>query len=113
MDMNLPNSGYEWAAGFFEGEGCFTCQAQKNRIRLSSRISNTDIEILTKFHSIIEIGNINGPYNRGLKPIWLWQASGEKNVGLVASKLWPWLGTRRRERVVELFGGNFEPYEYA
>src|SRR5712691_1669149 len=47
-----------WAAGLFEGEGCFT----QNRGRPVARLTTTDVDIVVRFAEAIGWGMIYGPY---------------------------------------------------
>ena len=36
------------------------------------------------------------------KPLWRWQASGDKNFKYVIHLFWPYMGERRRAKVLEI-----------
>ena len=94
-----------WAAGLFEGEGCFSAKRRKQgMIQLSAVITSTDLEVLETFNRVIGEGHICGPFdlkNPRWRPAYHWTANGEAVVR-VYDKLEPWLHSRRRERFVEL-----------
>lgn len=100
-----------WAAGFFEGEGYFTASRHmlKDGVRLypSAGINNTDLESLERFHRIVGVGRIKSrdvtysPFDA--KPQWKWSTSTRRDAEYVRDLLLPWLGSRRLERIAEIF----------
>lgn len=104
--------GLAWAAGFFDGEGCVSRQnphrAKSTRIRLT--VGQQDDEVLLKFQEIVGYGNLC--YPKTLKPnglkwgiyltITSWAAAQE-----VMQSLWPYLGSIKRARWVELGGPDY------
>jgi hypothetical protein len=99
-DIVLP----AWAAGLFEGEGCFKAQRRRGSFGLSAALASTDEDVIRMFHRIVGVGNVNGPYRlkeARRKPLWRWQASGT-DVECVYRLLEPWLHSRRRARYAEL-----------
>lgn len=90
-----------WAAGFFDGEGCFSTHLQKNRGK-SFRITivQVDREVLDKFHQIVQVGNVTGPYSppshRG-QPYYLYRVQGRAVID-AAKVMWPYLGTLKRSQ---------------
>lgn len=97
-----------WAAGLFEGEGsaCLTA-ARKTRARryLLLQVMMTDEDVLRRFHAVVGVGNVTGPYQyvAAHSPKWKWQASGEA-ARLLASDphFFDHLGERRRARITEV-----------
>lgn len=90
-----------WAAGLFEGEGCFS--SSQNRVRAS--MASTDKDVLEKFRGIVDCGSI-GPGGRLAKAhhkeCWQWWANGDDFVK-VFLMLEPWLCERRRKKGAEVF----------
>jgi hypothetical protein len=88
-----------WAAGLFDGEGSITLSGRCLHVRLR----NTDLELVERFHAIIGIGTVYGPYSRqpqdGLrrKPVWDWVAREEDALDALAL-MWSWLSARRRDQ---------------
>lgn len=88
-----------WAAGLFEGEGSFSTRRKSRDRGLLARMQMTDEDVVRRFHSIIRVGNVTGPYfAKGKKPIWIWQVGSFEGVQHVVASLWEWLQSRRRWR---------------
>ena len=104
---NWSRENLAWAGGFFEGEGCITItgnpKTSGRQIRL--KVSNTDIDVLRKFHSIMGLGSICGPYlnkkHPTYKPKWYFDMGGGKKAYAALVALWPHLGERRRAKAKE------------
>lgn len=106
----MKKSDLAWAAGLFEGEGCFSFRTSYNnhkngqiytQYQPTAQISMTDIEILERFLRIIKVGYINGPYQYKpitRKPIWIWRCVTVPDVKAVLNLLKPWLGKRRLQK---------------
>lgn len=95
-----------WAAGLFEGEGCFT---HKKSRWLSAYLTSTDEDVVRRFGNVMPFGKVRGPYNaqgslrqRWHKQKWYWTATTFERFQAVVAMFWPWLGERRRSRAVEL-----------
>jgi hypothetical protein len=62
---------------------------------------NTDFELIERFHDIIRVGAVYGPYARQerdgfrRKPVWDWVAREEDGLDALAM-MWAWLSARRR-----------------
>ena len=88
-----------WAAGLFDGEGSITLSSR----RLHVRLRNTDLELVERFHTIIRVGTVYGPYSRQpqdgsrRKPVWDWVAREEDGLDALAL-MWSWLSARRLEQ---------------
>lgn len=98
-----------WAAGLFEGEGCFSMQRRSGKGRgsvrhvlLTATLSTTDEDVIRRFAAAVGMGNVTGPLRRGGKPVWRWTVSGAQATALYAL-LEPGLGERRRARYAELY----------
>lgn len=98
-----------WAAGIFEGEGCFTTMKNTHgKQYIGLQINMTDEDVVEKFYNIFV--NIGGTFNlwfppafqkSGRKRQWRWRISGKKAEEI----FWlmaPHLGKRRRARFIEL-----------
>ena len=96
-----------WAAGFFEGEGCITLGGNYPSLRLH----NTDEEVVRRFHSVMGVGRLRGPYykNSAHKPVWIWIATSYAEVTAAFELMRPYLGTRRCERYDELMQDRPRP----
>lgn len=89
-----------WAAGFFDGEGWAT-KARYSRKRggmtstVTLGVGQADRELLDRFHSIVGVGAVKGPY-RGMHA---WTVHGLEKVQEVACLLWPFLGSKKRAQI--------------
>ena len=116
--MNREN--LAWAAGLFEGEGCFTAWKSykrkdgKTRIYLRASMSSTDKDVLEKFVATVGIGKVynhrdgtvmSHPAVKTQKPSWQWSVSGKQAVE-VGEMLLPWLGKRRSETYLTISRRN-------
>jgi hypothetical protein len=106
-----------WAAGLFEGEGAI-CTAQKFKAILNEDgqrrksglrwwmvIHSTDHDVLHRFHKIIGVGRMYGPYldKRGdhYKPQLRWATTTLADAQSAARLLLPYLGERRAAKARE------------
>ena len=88
---------FAWAAGFFDGEGCFS-SAGRTPV---ATVSQTALECLDVFASIVGIGTIKGPYDKATasikrRPQWVYYIYGPGWVESLLAALWPWLGMSKR-----------------
>jgi hypothetical protein len=112
VDIPTLNERVAWAAGFFEGEGYFSLGRDRRKPHRSPRavtgITNTDLEMLKRFHEVVRVGHVSGPQIRpNRKPMWQWQATGSIDVRFIAELFGPWLSERRSARareVIEISG---------
>jgi hypothetical protein len=101
-----------WAAGLFEGEGCFALinvkRVRKSYQYIKMGMQMTDEDVVRRFHEVVGVGKVNGPYNQktypGSKPFWNWHLSGRVKVEPLAQQFLPWLGLRRTARLAEILG---------
>jgi hypothetical protein len=106
-----------WAAGFFDGEGCFTIRRASQygdrwhrRARPVATLANTDFDALQRFHVIAGVGTIRKRTPvPDRKPCWLWATSGA-GVTTVYELLAPWLSERRLQRVQEILRETAAPF---
>ena len=112
-----------WAAGFLEGEGCFTCSKAKHKPRKSdggisyiiyhcAQIDMTDKDVLDKFARVLGFGKVNGPYqsHRGnRKPTWKWTVI-NKQAEAVIERFRPFLCERRLRQIDKMLSqcGKFD-----
>jgi hypothetical protein len=106
--MPTPGERVAWAAGIFEGEGCVT----DVNGRFALLVKNTDEWVIRRFHGIVEVGTVYGPYRNSeadghrRKPFWTWSAYEEDALDAM-QMLAPWLSKRRLNRAFELTGCVF------
>ncbi len=99
-----------WAAGLFEGEGTVILRRNKNQAWTAS-IFSTDQDVLLRFHRVIEVGKLYGPYTRKNaaarphhKPQWRWAVSDRDGFLKFAALVRPWLLSRRAARLDQAIG---------
>ena len=99
-----------WAAGLFEGEGSAYMVTQRTRgvgynyPRLELKM--TDEDVVRKFHKVVGVGRVRyyKPASRPShwKPAWAWYCSNIEDCRKVIDMIWPYLGKRRRDKIIEL-----------
>lgn len=92
-----------WAAGFFDGEGCFNAPMQKARGRhsLQATVSQVHTETLERFREAVGFGVIYGPIQRTVRPIWTWKVGSYEQVQMLMCVLWPWLSPPKKPQAAE------------
>lgn len=97
-----------WAAGIFEGEGCFSGQFDSRRSIYYPRasVSMTDFDVVDRFARIVGFGALSTKpgrtrktATRPYKPQRHWFSSDVKRLYRLIG---PWLGRRRTARVREV-----------
>ncbi len=96
VSSNWNRENLAWVAGLFEGEGCIATAGGRWSINLAS----TDHDVLVRLYEIVGVGHINGPYDRGHKPHWVWQSGSQQLVYAFLIAIYPWLGERRQDRAM-------------
>jgi|SRR5688572_15077254 len=90
-----------WAAGLFEGEGCFSYDKTYGSCRMI--VGSTDLDVLDKFKNIMGIGSITKDKEKpNRKPAWRWQTTNREEFDYGSDLLRPWLGVRRTARLNEI-----------
>jgi LAGLIDADG DNA endonuclease family protein len=88
-----------WAAGFFDGEGCFSYSSAARYPCVS--ITQKDREVLDRFRAVVRIGKVYGPYRNppgrtlSTNPFYLYRTHGYERVQAVAALLWFELGSAK------------------
>ncbi len=88
-----------FAAGLFDGEGCFSTSVQGCQAALTM----TDLDSVQNFLRAVGFGDIKTvkvPENR--KPAWVWRVNGFEKVQALYAMIYPWLNQRRRARGAEV-----------
>lgn len=102
-----------WAAGFFDGEGCFHTSKpykkkpnSKPRLHIAAIITQIHPEVLDRFCEILGVGSVRGPYQRGgdRSNIWRYQTQRPAEVKYIYEMLYPWLGSIKRAQGKEALG---------
>lgn len=103
--MDASEAEIAWAAGLFEGEGCFriTTTPTKSRCALMT-IQMTDCDIVRRYARVVGARTVRGPLDRGpkRKPIYVADLAERPLVKDAILAFLPWLGVRRRARAYEL-----------
>ena len=92
-----------WAAGLFEGEGCFTggsVHLSGNKtFRATAALAQKDTWVLDRFLEVVGFGHIGSVCKDGTSR---WQTSKYGEVALLLERLRPWLSPRRVARGEEV-----------
>ena len=97
-----------WAAGLFEGEGCFTTSIRNDpRYRNGHRVVKaslvmTDEDPVRRFHRAVGLGGVYEYQTQRGRPCWCWATQSREGVQAVVAMLWDGLGIRRRARAKEV-----------
>jgi hypothetical protein len=97
-----------WAAGFFDGEGCFSYM-ERARYGVAT-IGQTDVRALERFMKAVGVGKIYGPYDyktpgrMSKRPWWNCRAHRREHVQAIAAMLWFKLGPIKREQALGVLG---------
>lgn len=94
-----------WAAGFFEGEGCFYAHYYRPRedgsrvMRVHASLAQKDRRLLTRFQQIVGFGSICTEKQSGVSA---WKTSRRGEAAKLFELLKTQLGERRTERFTAL-----------
>jgi hypothetical protein len=101
----------QWAAGLFEGEGCFSINTREGRPRSSvatCQLRMVDEDVVRAFHEVVGVGALRllhqSPQReaKGYQPVWAWYSGAQRDVRHVIEMFYPYLGDRRKKRADEL-----------
>ena len=116
---HIPDTELAWAAGFFDGEGCFSLNAHASHRKTYAvaQMNQNDPRPLERFRLAVGVGSVTGPYKRrtkGWSPYWAWSTAKREGVAEVLRLLWPWLGPVKRgagaRALLDATGGRRENY---
>src|SRR2546428_10320126 len=114
MPYVLNREQLAWAAGFFDGEGCFTVCYEHHPNKDGSVYHYPKISIsqsgnprlLSQFRRILKFGKVTGPYTKNhktaKKPRYQYRAGGFEKVQASLCLLWPWLGISKKVQAKNL-----------
>jgi hypothetical protein len=96
-----------WAAGFFDGEGCFFHGVRKRYgnskggpyHRTETRMTQAHPAVLERFREVVGLGQVYGPYAKQGprdRPQWQYVAYGWRQTQAIIALLWPWIGEVKR-----------------
>ena len=106
--MKIDKVELAWAAGLFEGEGCLSTKHSQSRLRTVygcvAYLATTDQDVLLRFREIIGFGCIGSkkPQRPGYLVQHYWRVSNFEHFQALIALLFPWFGSRRRARALEL-----------
>ena len=102
---SAPLADIAWAAGLFEGEGCFNAYLRGEKHGVQMRLGMTDGDVIAHFAAVVGRGKTRGPImstHPNHKPIFEWYSTTAADVKDLIDILLPWLGARRRARALEV-----------
>lgn len=108
LDSPTVAENIAWAAGLWEGEGSLFWHTANNGPRM--QMSSTDLDVLERFLAVVECGRVYGPYVKAAParlPRYDWITGGQVKTRRLCAAFWPFLGQRRRAKVVEVLGDEF------
>jgi len=100
-----------WAAGLFEGEGCFTASHKPPKgpnkriyVQTSASLTMTDRDVVERFQKIIGFGSFYdlGAPRPGAQRVFRWSVQDRSGVKRFYDLIEPWLGQRRKARGLEI-----------
>lgn len=114
----MPDIEVAWAAGLFEGEGCFVHlkpQPKDRFARFGMSLQMCDEDIVRRFAEIAGFGSVGtlatpSMETRQRKPAWRWRGYGVKAEAF-ARLLQPHFGVRRSGRMEEILRLVHEQHE--
>lgn len=103
-DTGTEREQFAWAAGLFEGEGCFNAFRRRSKWGVQVRLAMTDEDVVRRFAAIMGVGPVRAPRQQrpDWKPIFEWYVQDASDVVAVIERLLPWLGDRRRAKALEV-----------
>ena len=93
-----------WAAGFFDGEGCFYVRTERKnglvRKYVCACVVQTEKSILDKFQQIVGCGKVytKTVKHKRYKKAWTLQFQRMDDVTKLVKLLWTWLGRTKRQQ---------------
>lgn len=94
-----------WAAGLFEGEGCFNVGfRQSGKIIVQARLAMTDRDVVERFAAVVQVGHLTGPRKKRVNEqlVYEWATQWGPGVLAVIQMLSPWFGNRRSAKALEV-----------
>ncbi len=105
--MNFNKENLAWAAGLFDGEGCFCISHKKNKLsgNLRAIICMTEKEPIERFLNIVKIGKIVLDHGeqpeKNCKAVYRWYVHGYEKVQFIIIILWNWLSKFRKLQAIK------------
>ena len=102
-----------WCGGLFDGEGSTYLLDHRSHVgykiaeaRVTQASAADAPEVLARFHHLVGVGHINGPYrqeNASLL-VYRWTATATRDVSVMIETLSPWLGSVKRDQARKVLG---------
>lgn len=107
-----------WAAGLFEGEGCWNAYVRPSgKVQMQVKVGMTDQDVVERLCRIMGCGTVVRSHSRahrerGDKPLFTWSVYEAERVREVIHLLLPHMGERRTARALEVLelGANVRPH---
>ena len=104
--MSNYQTGIAWAAGVFEGEGCFVSALNNGHTPYpKAAVKMTDEDTVRRFGEAVGFGYVTGPHQPSIshwKRYWAWHIHGFEKVQALYAMFYPWLSQRRKARGAEV-----------
>ena len=90
-----------WAAGIFEGEGCFEIGSSGRKTRTRLELGMTDQDTVQRFNAIMGCGTLvardrdPGRY----KTVYRWRAARAEHIKAICDAFQPYMGVRRTAKL--------------
>lgn len=102
----------EWAAGLYEGEGWLCPKRKDPKKQWSLGLKSTDYDVIKVFHSVVQVGNLCGPYHTPTmkphhKPYWQLNVYKKEAIFKVICDFYPYVGERRRAKFDEFLTHHY------
>lgn len=97
-----------WAAGLFEGEGCWNVYTRPNGKRqILAGLAMTDQDVVERFCEVVGFGAIHRSHSavhvaRGDKPLFVWRIYEASKVRELVALFMPYMGDRRRAKALKV-----------
>jgi hypothetical protein len=95
-----------WAAGIWEGEGCWNVvrRPDRHKPQVQSRLAMTDRDVVERFAAIVGFGGLRYGIQRrpNEKPLAEWYTQRRDMTRELIAMFWPYLGERRRAKAQEV-----------
>ena len=99
----------EYAAGFFDGEGCVNCSSNRNNSFVRILVVNTNIDVLKAFQAVWG-GDINANYRQKShwKQAYTWRLQ-HKSATDFLTEILPFLIVKRQQAEAAIAFNNLRP----
>lgn len=104
-NWRITDAEVAWVAGILEGEGCWTKRNDPKRSTWWIAVRMTDRDIIDRLMEVTGVGSVSDarPLRDTYKMAWAWQVAARPHREWLTIQVWPWMGERRRARILELW----------